>query len=72
VNSTDLRPEQVALLKKQIDTQLRYLTRLRDRMTRVGFRGDDRLFVAVLRAYNGLHDVNVELHYLSVPSGVAR
>ena len=46
--------------------------RLRTRMEKVGSTPNDRLFVLVCDAYDALHALSVELHYLSCESGVGR
>ena len=39
-------------------------------MQRVGFPHDDELVVAVSKAFDATHALNVRLHYLGVASGV--
>jgi hypothetical protein len=42
-----------------------FLHRLRDRMLKVGFLPDDPLFLRVCQAYDSLHRLFIDLHYLS-------
>ena len=49
-----------------------YLTRLSKRMTKRRFPPNDPLAVRTREAYNVLHALNVEVHYLSCDSGVGR
>ena len=50
----------------------RYLVRLKRRMTYKGFPPGDQLLKAVLRAESAIHDLNVEVHYLSCGDVVGR
>ena len=67
----DLTPEQVAALTASVRRQLRYLGKLRDRMNQQGFPPDDPLYVAATGAFNAVHALSVELHYLTCPAGTA-
>jgi hypothetical protein len=40
------------------------------RMEQLGFTHSDPLYAAVCRAYDAMHELNVEIHYLSCESGV--
>ena len=51
---------------------LGYLFRLRQRMDKRGFSPDDPLYQLVVNAYDALHPLTVELHYLSCKEGVGR
>lgn len=62
----------IAALKAIVVRDLRFLGKLRARMERLGFRPDDRLYRVTSKAYDAVHAMNVELHYLSCKSGVAR
>lgn len=44
---------------------MNYLFRLRERMQKVGFPPEDKLFKMVCAAYDGMHRLSVEVHYLS-------
>jgi hypothetical protein len=56
---------QAAKLLKTLRPMLGYLYRLRERMDKVGFISSDPLYRRVCRAYDSLHALTVELHYLS-------
>jgi hypothetical protein len=68
----DLTREQADTIKEKIGTMNAYLSRLLARMNRRKFEHDDRLLKAVCKAGAAIHELNVELHYLSVRHGVAR
>jgi hypothetical protein len=51
---------------------INYLHRLRERMEKAGFPPDDKLFALVSKAYDAVHALFVELHYLGCESGVGR
>ena len=65
----DLTPDQVAALTASVRRQIRYLGRLRDRMNARGFAPDDRLYRVAEDAFNAVHALGVELHYLTCPAG---
>jgi len=44
---------------------MNYLLRLRERMEKVGFPHDDKLYLLVCKAYDSMHRLSVEVHYLS-------
>ena len=48
MTSDDLRPEQAEALKEHVARQLRFLNRLVDRMTHLGFPPDDGLWSAAV------------------------
>lgn len=68
----DLTREQFEALRKKIGPMNAYLTRLLKRMNRRKFEHDDSLLKAVCKAGAAIHELNVELHYLSVRNGVGR
>ena len=72
MTSDDLTTEQARRVGVVVGRQLNYLGRLRDRMQRRGFPPNDELVVAVTKAYNAIHGLNVRLHYLCCSSGVGR
>ena len=51
---------------------LSYLGRLQKRMEQRRFPSDDRLYVLVSEAFDRLHTIRMELHYLSCGDGVRR
>ena len=69
MESADLTREQVEAVLEHVRRQLRYAGRLRDRMNRRGFPPNDPLYVAATMAFNGLHALSVELHYLACSPG---
>ena len=72
MTSAELRSDQAARLRLVIARELRYLNRLCERMTRLGFPPDDPLFVAALRARDSLQDLHVVTHYCECKHGVGR
>jgi hypothetical protein len=68
----DLTREQADALGKKIGAMNAYLTRRLTRMNQRKFKHDDRLLKAVCKAGAAIHELNVELHYLSVRHGVGR
>jgi hypothetical protein len=65
MTGADLTPEQVAWFQAIVGRHLRLYGRLRTRMEKRRFRGDDPLYQKVSEAFNAVHALNVELHYLS-------
>jgi hypothetical protein len=51
---------------------LRYLGKLRQRMDKRGFTPSDKLYGLVNEAYDKVHHLSVELHYLSCGDVVGR
>ena len=72
MESSDLTPAQAKRLKESIRPMLGYLSRLKKRMEKRNFPHDDMLLRAVVKAYDAMHALNVELHYLSCESGAGR
>jgi hypothetical protein len=73
MDSSDLKTWQTERIHNRITPTLGYLNRLRDRMEQLGFPAeDDTLYRLVENACDALHALNVETHYLSCGSGVAR
>jgi hypothetical protein len=60
-----LTAEQAERLHRALAEKLGYLTRLKARMERVGFRRNDPLFQRVQRAHDALHDLTIAVHYLA-------
>jgi hypothetical protein len=65
MDSRTIKRWQAAKLHKTIQPTLGYLYRLRERMQEVGFLPGDPLFERVCQAYDSLHRLFIELHYLS-------
>jgi hypothetical protein len=72
MNSRDLTCEQAEALLKQIWPTLGYLNRVRARMEQRHFPSDDRLYRMVVAARDRIHELTVELHYMSCRQGVGR
>jgi hypothetical protein len=47
-----------------------YVRRLTQRIDRRRFPSDDPLLRTALAAYDAIHELHVEVHYLSCPGGV--
>src|SRR5947209_5317354 len=65
MDSSTIQDWQIAKLQKSLQPMLGYLYRLLDRMQRVGFLPDDRLYQRVSKAYDAMHSLFIELHYLA-------
>ena len=59
-------------MRAKICPALSSLYRLVQRMNQRGFPQDDTLYQTVLRTYNDLHHLCMELQYLSCKPGVGR
>jgi len=70
MNSSDLTPDQAAIVSKSIRRLLNYLYRLKSQMEKVGFKPCEPLFRDVCEAYDAVHKLSVTLHYLSCSTGV--
>ena len=57
--------DQAKTINASIQPSLGYLFRLRERMVKKGFPPNDPLKALVDRAYDSMHRLFVELHYLS-------
>jgi hypothetical protein len=69
MNRNDVTREQAAKISKGLYGPLNYLGRLKDRMVRAGFPPMDPLFCLVVAAFNAVHHLSVEVHYLSCGIG---
>jgi hypothetical protein len=72
MDSTTLRPEQIAHLSADVRRNLHYLNRLTERMTRQGWPVHDPLDIAAKNARNSMQDLFVATHYASCPHGMGR
>jgi hypothetical protein len=70
MRSNDLTPEQAEALVRNIRPMLGYLNQLVKRMNKRRFPSDDPLFRSTLTAYDAIHELHVQVHYLSCTSGV--
>jgi hypothetical protein len=69
----DLTPEQLTWFKAIVGRHVRFYGRVRTRMERRPFRGDDPPYLAVCGAFDAVHALNVNLHYLGCgPATVGR
>ena len=70
MTSGDLKPHQSEKLRTDVAKMLRYLNRLVERMTRLGFPVNDPLNIAGASARNAMQDLHTAAHYATVPHGV--
>jgi len=70
MDSTKLKAWQARLMYTTLRPALGYLHRMRERMDRRGFPPNDKLLKLTVAAYNAIHSLPVELHYMSCASGV--
>jgi hypothetical protein len=63
---------QAGKVKEAVGPMVGYLYRLLRRMEKVGFGRADRLYDLATQAYDALHALSVETHYLSCKGGVGR
>jgi hypothetical protein len=63
--------DQAKTINAKVQPSLGYLYRLRDRMVKTGFPPNDPLLKLVENAYDSVHRLFIELHYLSC-DGVGR
>lgn len=66
-----IKKSQAAVISKALFPGMNYLYRLRERMQKVGFPHEDKLYLLVCKAYEAMHHLSVEVHYLSC-DGVGR
>ena len=69
MTTRDLTPEQQARFRAQIGRQLRYLSRLLQRMDQTGWSPTDPVRLAVFYAWEGVYSLIVKLHYAMCPPG---
>ncbi len=72
MDSDKLTTAQARLLSQALFPHVNYLFRLKTRMERAGFPPRDPLYVLVCDAYDAMHRLSVEIHYLSCEGGVGR
>jgi hypothetical protein len=72
VKHEDLKPAQLERLAAIIGRQLRFYNRLIERMERIGFPGNDPLYMEEIMTRNGVHRFSVTLHYASCDGGLKR
>jgi hypothetical protein len=71
MDRTTIKRRHAAAISKALYTGMNYLIRLKTRMEKVGFPPDDPLYKLVASAYDAMHRLSVEVHYLSC-KGVGR
>lgn len=72
MDETTIESWQASRVWQALYPSINYVYRLRTRMEKVGFTPNDKLFVLVCDAFEALHALSNELHYLSCESGVGR
>jgi hypothetical protein len=72
LRSPQLATEQARKLREQVAARLRYLSRLVERMTKLGFAPGDDLYDAAIRAQAVVHELHVKSHYAGVQHGVGK
>lgn len=65
MDSQSLKAWQTRRIHRSLRPNLRYLYRLRTRMEKIGFHPSDPLFKLVNQAYDSVHALFIQLHYLS-------
>ena len=60
-----IKKSQAKVIGSALFPGMNYLYRLRERMQKVGFPHDDKLYQLVCNAYDAMHRLSVEIHYLS-------
>jgi hypothetical protein len=71
MNRDDLSKEQAETLLVTVRPMLNFLYRLVHRMDKVGFTSTDPLYGAACKAYDGVHELHILLHY-ETASGAGR
>ena len=69
MDSTRIKPWQAKLMHATLRPALGYLYRLREHMERRGFPPYDKLLKLTIAAYNAIHSLTVELHYMGCAGG---
>jgi len=65
-----LTPQQAEAFGERIGPTVRFLFLARERMQKLGFAHDDRLYQAVVAAQDAMHALRIHLHYASCERGV--
>jgi hypothetical protein len=68
MTSNDLNSEQAERLRQDVARMLRYLNRLVDRMSRLGFPIEDPVYVAATGARAAMQDLHTAAHYATCPT----
>lgn len=72
MDSRTIKPEHARQIADKVGEMLGYLSRLSARMDKTGWPPDDKLRQLVSRAWEAVHALRIETHYLSCKSGVGR
>jgi hypothetical protein len=67
-----LQPWQARRVHQALQPSVGYLSRLKARMLKVGFKQDDLLYQLVSQSYDTIQALFLQLHYLSCKSRVGR
>ena len=65
MDRSDVKKSQAKTISTALFPHMNYLFRLRKRMEEVGFPHNDKLYLLVCNAYDAMHRLSVEIHYLS-------
>ena len=60
-----VKKDQAKTINKALFPSLNYLFRLKERMEKVGFPHDDKLYLMACKAYDAVRALHGEMHYLS-------
>lgn len=69
MTSGDLSKDQAKRVNEALRPILGYVGKLKSRMEQVGFPINDKLYMAVIAAYDGLHSAATESHLLAAGKG---
>jgi len=67
-----LTPQLAEAFGERIGPTVGFLFRARERMQKLGFAHDDRLYQAVVAAQDAMYTLRIHLHYASVPTGTGQ
>ena len=65
MDRSDVKKSQAKTISTALFPHMNYLFRLRKRMEEVGFPHNDKLYLLVCNAYDAMHSLSDEIHYLS-------
>jgi hypothetical protein len=65
MDRSTVKKSQAKVVSEALFPGMNYLFRLRERMQKAGFPHDDKLYKMVESAYDAMHRLSVEVHYLS-------
>lgn len=69
MNSRDLKKWQLEKMRDDLGPAMRYLNRMIKRMSKVGFPGNDRLYLEAMEARDALVKLTMSMHYLGCDPG---